>query len=219
MEHDFWHERWQRGEIGFHQPDVHAQLQRFWPEFALSKGSKVFVPLCGKTRDMAWLAEQGHAVIGAELSELAVRDFFAESGLSPTVTPEGPFQIFESGPYKIYQGDFFALPSDALLGTVACYDRAAMIALPPDMRPRYAEKLASVLPAKAFIFAISIEYPEGELKGPPFSVGREEVRALYGELFEIDVLEARDGLAASDNLKKRGITRLEEIAYLLRRKA
>lgn len=219
MEHSFWEERWQRGEIGFHQPHIHAQLQQFWPGLSLPKGSIVFVPLSGKTRDMVWLAEQGHKVIGAELSELAVRDFFKDCGLTPAVAPSGPFHVFEAGPYTIYQGDFFALPADALRGVAVCYDRAAMIALPPEMRPQYAEKLASVLPLEAAIFVISIEYPEGEIKGPPFAVAQDEVHALYGKLYDIDVLEVRDGLAASDNLKKRGVTRLEEVAYLLRRQA
>ncbi|HML27889.1 MAG TPA: thiopurine S-methyltransferase [Hyphomicrobium sp.] len=219
MEQSFWHERWERGEIGFHQPHIHAQLQAFWPSLGLPQGSPVFVPLSGKTRDMAWLAEQGHNVIGAELSELAVRDFFQDSGLFPTISQSGSFQVFEAGPFKIYQGDFFALPGDALRDVVACYDRAAMIALPPEMRPQYAEKLASLLPPEAVILAISLEYPEGELKGPPFSVTREEVHSLYGKQFTIEILEARDGLAASDNLKKRGVTKLEEIAYLLRRRA
>lgn len=219
MEQSFWEERWQRGEIGFHQPHIHAQLQKFWPELSLPTGCTVFVPLSGKTRDMVWLAEQGHTIIGAELSELAVRDFFKESGLTPTVTASGPFHVFEAGPYKIYQGDFFALPADALRDVAVCYDRAAMIALPPDMRPRYAEKLASVLPPGAAIFVISIEYPEGEIKGPPFAVMQDEVRALYGKRYHIDILEVRDGLAASDNLKKRGVTRLDEVAYLLRRQA
>lgn len=219
MDHGFWRDRWQRGEIGFHQPHVHAQLQRFWPSLALPRGSAVFVPLSGKSRDMAWLAEQGHRVIGAELSELAVRDFFKESGLTPSVISGGPFQIFEAGPFKIYQGDFFSLSPDALQGVAACYDRAAMIALPPDMRPRYAKKLAEILPPDAVIMAISIEYPEGEIKGPPFSVPRDEVRMLFGKQYEIDVLEERDGLAASANLKQRGVTKLQEIAYLLRRQA
>ncbi len=219
MEHSFWKERWQRGEIGFHQPHIHAQLQKFWPDLRLPKGSAVFVPLAGKSRDMAWLAEQGHKVIGAELSELAVRDFFKESDLTPVVTPSVPFQIFEAGPFKIYQGDFFAMPQEALRDVAACYDRAALIALPPDMRPRYAEKLAAVSPAKAVLFLVTIEYPEGEITGPPFCVTRDEVRSLYRQHFDIDILEARDRLDANDNLKKRGITRLEEIAFVLRRKA
>lgn len=219
MEHSFWTERWQRGEIGFHQPHIHAQLQQFWPTLGLSAGSAVFVPLSGKSRDMAWLAERGHRVIGSELSELAVRDFFKESGLEPEVIPSGSFQIFQAGPFKIYQGDFFAMPPEALPDVIACYDRAALIALPPDMRSRYAEKLADVLPSRAILFVVTIEYPDGEITGPPFCVTREEVRRLYSDRFEIEVLEARDGLAASDNLKKRGVTKLEEIAFLLRRKA
>lgn len=219
MDHGFWHDRWERGEIGFHQPHVHAQLQKLWPDLKLPEGSTGFVPLSGKTRDMRWLAERGHKVIGAELSELAVRDFFADCGLSPAVTRSGPFQVFEAGPFKIYQGDFFELREDALHGVAACYDRAAMIALPPEMRPRYAETLARLLPPEAVILVISLEYPEGQIKGPPFSVTREDVRALYDRQFEIAILEERDGLAASDNLKQRGVTKLEEIAYLLRRRS
>ena len=219
MDHGFWEDRWRRGEIGFHQPHIHAQLQKFWPALGLPKGSTIFVPLSGKTRDMVWLAEQGHKVIGAELSERAVRDFFEESGLSPTITASGPFRIFKAGAFTIYQGDFFALAADALGDVAACYDRAALIALPSSMRPKYAEKLTNVLPLDAPILAITIEYPEGEIQGPPFSVIGEEVRALYGDKFEIEILEERDGLAESDNLKKRGVTKLEEIAYLLRRRA
>src|SRR5579871_5766827 len=98
MDHGFWEDRWQRGEIGFHQPHIHTQLQKFWPTLGLPKDSTVFVPLSGKSRDMVWLAEQGHQVIGAELSELAVRDFFAESGLSPTITASEPFRVYEAGP-------------------------------------------------------------------------------------------------------------------------
>jgi thiopurine S-methyltransferase len=219
MDRGFWEDRWQRGEIGFHQPNIHAQLQKFWPGLGLPKGSAVFVPLSGKSRDMAWLAEQGHKVVGAELSELAVRDFFDESGLSPMVSTSGLFQIFEAGPFKIYHGDFFALAPSALHGVAACYDRAALIALPPSMRPQYADKLTNSLPSDAEILAISIEYPEGEIQGPPFSVTSDEVCALYGNTFEIDILEERDGLAESDFLRKRGITKLKEIAHLLRRRA
>ncbi len=218
MDHGFWHDRWARGDIGFHQPHVHAQLQKLWPGLKLPEGRTVFVPLSGKTRDMAWLAERGHKVIGAELSEVAVRDFFAECGLLPAITRSAAFQVFEAGPFKIYQGDFFALQEDALRDVAVCYDRAAMIALPPEMRPRYAEKLASLLPPETVILVISLEYPEGQIKGPPFSVTREEVRALYDRQFEIAILDERDGLAASDNLKQRGVTKLEEIAYKLRRR-
>ncbi len=219
MDKAFWHERWQRREIGFHQQRIHALLSRYWPKLGLPTESAVFVPLAGKSRDMAWLAAQGHRIIGVELSDVAVREFFDEGGLVPKRSSSGRFEIFSVGPFELYCGDFFELTANDLKDVVAVYDRAALIALPPEMRARYAAALARILPSEAIIFLIAIDYPEGEITGPPFSVSPDEVRHLYGDAFEIEVLESRDGLADSDNLKKRGVTRLEETAYLLRRRS
>ncbi|RUP08519.1 thiopurine S-methyltransferase [Hyphomicrobium sp.] len=219
MDKAFWHERWQRREIGFHQQRIHALLSRFWPQLGLPQGSAVFVPLAGKSRDMAWLATQGHRVIGVELSDVAVREFFEEAGLVPDRSSAGVFEIFSAGPFALYCGDFFELTADDLKDVVAVYDRAALIALPPQMRAAYAEALARILPRAAIIFLIAIDYPEGEITGPPFAVPSDEVLRLYGDNFEIEVLESRDGLADSDNLKKRGVTRLAETVYLLRRRS
>ncbi|MBN9248696.1 MAG: thiopurine S-methyltransferase [Hyphomicrobium sp.] len=219
MDKAFWHERWQRREIGFHQQRIHALLSRFWPQLGLPQGSAVFVPLAGKSRDMAWLATQGHRIIGVELSDVAVREFFEEAGLVPDRSSAGTFEIFSAGPFALYCGDFFELTADDLKDVVAVYDRAALIALPPQMRAAYAEALARILPREAIIFLIAIDYPEGEITGPPFAVPSDEVLRLYGDNFEIEVLESRDGLADSDNLKKRGVTRLAETVYLLRRRS
>jgi thiopurine S-methyltransferase len=219
MDKAFWQERWQRRDIGFHQPHIHEQLQRLWPSLDLARGSAVFVPLAGKSRDMVWLATQGHRVVGIELSDIAVREFFEEGGRTPKRTSAGKFEISSAGPFSMYCGDFFELPAQALKDVAAVYDRAALIALPPSMRAHYADTLARIVPRNAVIFLIAIDYPEHEIIGPPFSVSRSEIDRLFGGAFEITVLEARDGLAASDNLKKRGITRLEETAYLLRRRA
>lgn len=219
MDKAFWHERWQRHEIGFHQQRIHALLLRYWPKLGLLPEGAVFVPLAGKSRDMAWLATQGHRVIGVELSDVAVREFFDECGLEPNRSSAGAFEIFSAGPFELYCGDFFDLPGSVLKDVAAVYDRAALIALPPEMRASYAEALARILPREASIFLIAIDYPEGEITGPPFSVSPDEIRRLYGDAFEIEVLESRDGLADSDNLKKRGVTRLEETAYLLRRRS
>ncbi|HET6391096.1 thiopurine S-methyltransferase [Hyphomicrobium sp.] len=219
MDKAFWHERWQSREIGFHQQHIHEQLLRFWPKLGLPQASTVFVPLAGKSRDMVWLATQGHRVIGVELSDMAVREFFQEGGQVPNRSSSGGFEVSSAGPFEIYCGDFFEMTPDVVKDAVAVYDRAALIALPPDMRVRYAETLARIIPREAIIFLIAIEYPEGEITGPPFSVSPDEVRRLFGAAFEIDVLEARDGLAGSQNLKKRGVTRLVETAYLLRRRS
>lgn len=219
MDKAFWNERWQRREIGFHQQRIHSQLLRFWPKLGLRQETAVFVPLAGKSRDMVWLATQGHRVIGVELSNVAVREFFDEGGQVPNRSSAGAFEISSAGPFELYCGDFFEFDGDVLKDVVAVYDRAALIALPPGMRAYYAETLARIVPRGAIIFLIAIDYPEGEISGPPFPVSRDEVHRLYGDTFEIDVLETRDGLADSDNLKKRGVTRLDETVYLLRRQA
>ncbi len=218
MDPAFWTKRWQDNDIGFHQPDGHDLLRRLWPTLDVPQGAAAFVPLSGKSLDMRWLAERGHRVVGAELSEIAVDQFFASAGLTPAESRDGPFLVKSAGPYVLYCGDMFDLAPRHLPGVTAAYDRAALIALPTTMRPRYAECLAKLSAAGTVVLLISVEYPEGEIDGPPFSVSEEEIRRLFAESFEIGILETRDGLAGSANLKSRGVTRLVETAYALRRR-
>jgi thiopurine S-methyltransferase len=219
MDHAFWHDRWQRGDVGFHQAVVHDQLQRIWPRLAVQTGSSVFVPLAGKSLDMAWLAQQGHRVIGVELSEIAVREFFTEAVLTPTIVQTTSFSVFAAGLFTIYCGDIFDLAAQHLADVSAVYDRAALIALPEPLRQRYVSHLTHLLEPDSEVLLIAIDYPAGEMDGPPFAVPFKDVHRLYAPAFDIDVIETRDGLVHSDNLKKRGITRLEETAYRLRRRA
>lgn len=215
---DFWIERWKKGEIGFHQAEVHDFLTRYWPRLRVARDGAVFVPLCGKSRDMMWLAAAGHRVIGVELSPLAVDDFFREQGIEAETRVVGPFVVRSAGPYTIWCGDFFSLPAEAAKGVGAAYDRAALVALPPSLQPRYAKKLADVLPVSAPILLTSLSYPEGQISGPPFSTPLTQVAALFGESYNIGIAETRDGLSQSQNLKARGVTELDEAAYILRRK-
>ena len=219
MDPAFWTKRWQDNDIGFHQPDGHDLLKRLWPTLDVPQGAAVFVPLAGKSLDMRWLVERGHRVVGVELSEIAVDQFFAAAGLTPAESRDGLLLVKSAGPYVLYCGDMFDLEPRHLPDIAAAYDRAALIALPREMRPRYSESLAQLLAAGTVVLLISIEYPEGEIEGPPFSVSEEEIRRLFAESFEIAILESRDGLAGSANLKSRGVTRLDETAYALRRRA
>jgi thiopurine S-methyltransferase len=218
MEPQFWNDRWQSGEIGFHKGEVHDLLAKHWPSLGLEPGSKVFVPLCGKSLDMVWLAEAGHSVVGAELSGVAIDAFFAERGLEPKVEMLGGFEVKRAGAYEIWQGDFFDLPPRAVRGAAAVYDRAALVALPPAMQPRYAAKLAELVPATAPIVIIGLAYPPGQMQGPPFSTPLARVADLFSRTFVIKLLESRDGLAQSQNLVQRGLTALEECLYVLWRK-
>ncbi|MCL4160804.1 UNVERIFIED_CONTAM: hypothetical protein GTU68_061051, partial [Idotea baltica] len=132
-----WLERWQQSQIGFHQAETEPLLPNHWPELRLAANSTVFVPLCGKSIDMVWLAGQGHSVIGNELSQIAIDGFFAGQNLAPEVRTESGFTIKSAGPYELWCGDFFEMPATATRNVSAVYDRAALIALPPAMRKQY----------------------------------------------------------------------------------
>jgi len=186
MKHTFWLERWEQNQIGFHQAEINHYLSTHWAELGLGEGVPVFVPLCGKSLDMLWLREQGHPVLGVELSEKAVIAFFNENDLSAAVSSNEAFHIYQTEGLKLLAGDFFALSPAELDGVRAVYDRASLIALPPPMRKDYAAHMATLLPAGAHILLVTMEYPEGALEGPPFSVSEEEVHALFGENFTID---------------------------------
>ena len=141
MDPDFWHQRWQARQIGFHQSAPHPFLERWWPSLGVAPGARVYVPLCGKSLDMVWLAVRGYRVVGSELSALAVEEFFGEQQRPDVaIEPEGTFHRHVSGAFEILQGDALQL-TPALLGPVqAAYDRAALVALPPvDARALRAE--------------------------------------------------------------------------------
>jgi len=215
MQPDFWSERWSRNQIGFHQGEINSLLRAHWSRLHVPKGAKVFVPLCGKSRDIMWLRARGHHVVGVELIRIALHDFFAENALTPTVTAQPPFERWEADGVTLWCGDFFDLIAVDLDDVGAVYDRASLIALPPDMRQRYVEHMHSILPPRAETLLVTLSYPEGEMKGPPFSVTDAEVQSLYGDSFIVQRLVAHDALAENEHLRARGLTQLTEQAYRL----
>jgi thiopurine S-methyltransferase len=219
MDRTFWLERWHRREIGFHQEKVQTALEKHWSSLNLAKGATVFVPLAGKSLDMFWLREQGYRVVGVELSEVAVAEFFSEHGLTPTVRKDGPFTVSFADQIELWCGDFFALKTSDLPPLDAAYDRAALVAMPDDMQPRYAAKMAELMPAHSQTLLLGLDYNQSEMKGPPFAIPDTDIRKLFESNFTVGVLGVRDGLAKSDHLRKRGVTRLEEATYLLKRRA
>lgn len=216
MDTAFWHARWETGQIGFHQDEIHVALQDFWPQLHLPGDEQVFVPLCGKSLDMLWLLEQGHHVLGVELSPIAVAAFFQENGLVPESTQADAFTAWRFGEVKLLCGDFFDLRPAHLTQTRAVYDRASLVALPPEMRQRYAAHLAGLLAPATPVLLITLEYPQTEMNGPPFSVTETEVRDLYGAYFTIEKLDEKDVLEEEAHFRDKGLTRLRECAYLLR---
>ncbi len=217
MDPKFWIDRWQRQEIGFHRDEAHDSLQRSWSQLNLPPGSTVFVPLCGMSNDMAWLAGNGHKVIGVELSEIAIKAFFETQRLTPETRTSDDFTIWSSGPFEIWVGDIFQLPSRVIKDCAAVFDRASLVALPATMQRDYAVLLTENLSPHEQILLISLAFDQDEMKGPPFSIPKSKIDELFADNFKIQVLETENTLDANENLKKRGLSNLEETCYLLTR--
>lgn len=183
MEPSFWKARWEEGRIGFHEGRPNAFLERHVAQLGEpGRVSRVFVPLCGKAEDLAFLAKQGHEVVGIDLVESALRDFFREHELEPVEEKNERFTVLRAGSFTLLAGDFFSLEPGDLGAVTAVYDRAAVVALPPDLRARYAAHLRTLVPAKTPILVVAFDYPQEQMEGPPFSVGEEELRRLYAGL-------------------------------------
>ncbi len=190
MEPAFWHERWKNKRIGFHEGAPNSFLMQYFERLTLQAASRVFVPLCGRAVDLHWIADQGHFVVGIELNESAVAEFF---GTASDVGIErlGDLTRYRSGSVEIFVGDFFDL-TNSLLGAVdAIYDRAALVALPPDMRQAYTKHLVSLTNAAPQLL-VTLDYDQAMADGPPFSVPAAEIDSHYAAHYRMDLLARVD---------------------------
>lgn len=218
MHHDFWLDRWQQGRTGFHQFDINDDLTRWWPQLSVPDGGRVLVPLCGKSRDMLWLRQQGHPVLGVELSEIAVRAFFEENRLDCRQSGKRYDALEPATGLSLIAGDFFALARAETDDIAGFYDRAALVALPRDMRQRYVNHLAELLSPGTPGLLVTMAYDQAAMQGPPFSVTDDEVATLLAEHFIIECLSIRDGPEALGKFAERGLDWLEERVYRLERR-
>jgi len=191
MDPGFWHQRWEKNQIAFHEGKANLLLVKYFSELSLPKGRRVFVPLCGKTLDISWLLSKGYRVAGAELSHIAVEQLFMELGMQPDISTVGEVEQWSAKNLDIFVGDIFAL-SRKMLGPVdAVYDRAALVAFPADMRTRYATHLTEMT-AKAPQVLICYDYDQRLMEGPPFSVSDEEVRRHYAGTYDVTLIASTD---------------------------
>lgn len=203
VEADFWHSRWENNLTGFHLDEVNPYLVANWPALKLKAKTRVFVPLCGKTVDLIWLAEQGHQVVGIELSHLAAEAFFSENQLTVEAKKIGNFELWQSENISILCGDIFDLTAEILGPVDAVYDRASLVALPLAMRQDYAAKLTELAPSAPKLL-VTLEYDQSKMDGPPFSVSKDEVLALYETKYRVKQLVAQDVLDETRNFVKKG---------------
>lgn len=190
MRAEFWQKRWAEGQIGFHQAHVNDLLARHWHALSLPKESKVFVPLCGKSLDMLWLRQQGHWVVANELVESAVKAFFQETQQRSTQKAHPSFIEHIGDGIQIFAGDYFALTPE-MIGTPiqGFFDRAALVAMPPETQAAYCTQLASLVPAGTPGLLVCLEQEKAADQGPPFSLTEERIHALLDSTFELTLID------------------------------
>jgi thiopurine S-methyltransferase len=215
MDAEFWLERWRSGRTNFHQAKIAPLLQKYWPDLALPAASQVLVPLAGKSLDMLWLAAQGYRVLGVELSSLAVAQFFSENQLQPEQYTSDYGVHSVAGNIEIICGDIFRLDAAILSQCHGVYDRAALIALPPAMRTDYVRHVYGQLADHYRGLLITLDYPQEQIDGPPFSVNDAEVQTLYATHSTAQILDRRDILDKEPRFSERGVTRLDTLVYRL----
>ena len=217
MEEAFWHDRWESGRIGFHREQVNPHLVRWWPESPMAKSRRVLVPLCGKSVDLHWLAHR-HQVVGVDLSPIAIAQYWQEADLTPELSETHGFARSDHGQLTLLCGDFTGLQNEDCGSFDGFYDRAAIIALPPDLRLQYVDTLKRVVAPGGRGLMVTVEYPQADIEGPPFSVPPSRVAALFEPDFQVELWDSEDILAGSRNLVDRGVTALKEHVFHLSRR-
>jgi thiopurine S-methyltransferase len=210
MEPSFWKQKWEQKEIAFHGSETNPLLVKYFAELSLPKGSRLFLPLCGKTLDIHWLLASGYRVAGAELSGIAVAELFAELGVTPSTSQQGSLTHYQAAQIDIFEGDIFDLTEDLLGPVDAVYDRAALVALPEGLRQQYAQHLTKIT-NRAPQLLLGIEYDQSLRDGPPFSLPADKIREVYHETYtqtELGSMEIPGGL--------RGQCPASERAWLLK---
>jgi len=213
VKQQFWLDCWTNTRLGFHQDELQPLMVEHFPNLVNATDNRIFVPLCGKTADMLFFAER-FKVIGNELSGIACHDFFEDNNLLANVKERNGFTIFEQGNIELHQGDFFALDGKQFQAFDWIYDRAAIIAFPAGMRREYVQHLKNFMTAETRIFLLTLEFPEDEMKGPPFSVNENEVRQLFKSYKVIKQAE-RDLTGQKFARIKLPLSSLQEILYII----
>lgn len=191
MDAGFWHQKWEANEIGFHEGEANRLLVKYFNALSLAEGHRVFVPLCGKTLDIAWLLSNGFRVAGAELVESAIEQLFSELGIEPKISEAGEVRHYHAANIDIFVGDIFSVSSQTLGSVDAIYDRAALVALPEEVRRRYTGHLMEITDGTPQLL-ITFEYDQSVMDGPPFSISNDEVIRHYRDRYELTLMESID---------------------------
>lgn len=212
-----WIRRWKEGKIGWHNESINESLIGHIDCLGLNTGDTVFIPLCGKSKDMIHFMQEGFKVIGVEISELGVKQFFDENHISYSVKELENFIVYYNNKISIYCGDFFDLSSNMLESISGTYDRASLIALSDHLRQKYANHLYSIIPYSSSMLLLTINYPQHQMSGPPFAVNDDEVQLLYGKGLDCQLIECIEDSEMEPKFLQAGVDFFQTAAYCLRK--
>jgi len=212
-----WLEFWENNEITWHSDVVTQELEEYLGLLKLEPGDKVFFPLCGKSLDMTYILNQGFSIIGVELSEIGIKQFFHENGLDFTISQVDKFDLYSAKNIEIYCGDFFSLTSKHLCNVKAVFDRKSLIALDRNLRQKYVKHLNDIISLGVRILLITLNYPQHQMSGPPFSVDKSEVESLFSMAFKYQELRTFEDIENGSKLARAGVDYIENAAYCLQK--
>ena len=212
-----WLEFWANNETNWHSDVVTQELEKYLGLLKLESGDTVFVPLCGKSLDMIYMLNRGFSVIGVEVSEIGIKQFFHENRLDFTISQVGEFDLYSAKNIEIYCGDFFSLTSKHLCGVKAVFDRKSLIALDRNLRQKYVKHLNDIISLGVRILLITLHYPQHQMSGPPFSVDKSEVESLFSMAFNYQELKPFQDIENGLKLARSGVDYIENAAYCLQK--
>lgn len=212
-----WIQQWKDGETGWHSDAPNVKLIEFIDCLQLHKLETVFVPLCGKSQDMIYLLKRGYRVIGVEMSALAVNAFFKENKIPYTVQEAQDFTVYNAKNIRVFCGNYFDLNAGHLDKVKAVYDRASLIALPEDLRVKYAQHLYSITQSDCKALLLTLNYPQSQISGPPFAVDEAAVNSLF-KGFECQQLQCFNDIENEPKYLHANVDFIEKATYLLRKK-
>ena len=212
-----WINRWENNRIGWHADQINKQLIEYLKNLDLSPGETIFVPLCGKTKDMLFLLEKQINVIGVEMSSIAVEQFFLENNLSYSISKMDGFILYEGKGIRIYCGNYFDLEFNHLQEVRAVYDRASLIALDEELRQKYVKHLNDIIADDVRILLLTLNYPQHQRSGPPFAVSRSEVDELFKGSFHSRELYCINDIENEPMFQNLGVDFVEKAVYLLQK--
>ena len=215
MATDFWLQKWVDNKIGFHQDQYNPFLVEYWKKYCPEVGA-VFVPLCGKTKDMLFLREIGHQVYGVELSEIAVKDFFQDNNLSYKVEKRDDFIIYSGGGFCLFCGDLFKLKSSDFKNVDYIYDRASLIALSKSQQGKYCAFIKQTFPQSS-LFLITLEFDNPKI-GPPFSTSQACVENYFADHFEVEKITELSIKSEEIRVHDGNVTKMKENVFFIKQK-